>query len=81
MPPLFSEANFAYAISEFIRFDGLLYLMIIIAILMGGIMGIMKLCMIHRERMAMIERGIHPDGKDEESPLSENVRAVANLKP
>jgi Flp pilus assembly protein protease CpaA len=33
----------------------------IIAILVGGIIAIAKLLIRHRERMAMIERGMHPD--------------------
>jgi hypothetical protein len=33
----------------------------IVAILVGGIMGMSKLVMRHRERMAMIERGMDPD--------------------
>ena len=33
----------------------------IVAILIGGVMGMSKLIMRHRERMAMIERGMNPD--------------------
>ena len=38
----------------------------IIAILVGGIVAITKLLIRHRERMAMIERGIHPDRTQEQ---------------
>jgi len=39
----------------------LIFLIPILAILVGGITGLAKLMVRHRERMAMIERGIHPD--------------------
>ncbi|MGO9113924.1 MAG: hypothetical protein ACLP9L_32240 [Thermoguttaceae bacterium] len=35
----------------------------IVAILVGGITGIAKLIIRHRERMAMIERGMDPDNR------------------
>ena len=38
----------------------------IVAILVGGIIGLVWLIFCHRERMAMIERGIHPDHPPEE---------------
>jgi hypothetical protein len=41
--------------------DCLVMMIPIVAILVGGVMGIMKLVMRHRERMAMIERGMNPD--------------------
>jgi len=41
--------------------ETLVFMIPIAAILVGGIMGIAKLVIRHRERMAMIERGIHPD--------------------
>ncbi len=39
----------------------------IVAILMGGISEIVKRLLRHRERMAMIERGMNPDEKREEA--------------
>jgi len=39
----------------------LVFMIPIAAILVGGVMGVAKLVMRHRERMAMIERGIDPD--------------------
>lgn len=38
----------------------------LLGILVGGIVAISKLLMRHRERMAMIERGMHPDFPDEQ---------------
>ena len=47
---------------EVFRNPATLVLMIpIVAILVGGITGISKLIMRHRERMAMIEQGMDPD--------------------
>ncbi|MGA2258396.1 MAG: hypothetical protein ABSG53_27345 [Thermoguttaceae bacterium] len=39
----------------------LVFMIPITAILVGGIIGISKRIMRHRERMAMIERGMDPD--------------------
>lgn len=47
--------------------DTLVFAIPIIAILVGGIVGITKLLIRHRERMAMIERGMHPDHPPEQS--------------
>ena len=45
------------------RFFGLgVFLIPIIAILVGGIMGVMGMIHKHQERLAKIERGIDPDG-------------------
>jgi hypothetical protein len=38
----------------------------IVAIVVGGIIAIVKALISHRERMAMIERGLHPDHPPEE---------------
>ncbi len=55
---LLMMADWAY----FLNNPACLVMMIpIAAILIGGIMGIAKLVMRHRERMAMIERGMNPD--------------------
>jgi hypothetical protein len=45
--------------------DTLVFAVPIVAILAAGIVGIAKLVMRHRERMAMIERGMHPDHRQE----------------
>lgn len=37
------------------------FLIPIIAIIVGGVIGVTKLILKHQERIAMIERGIHPD--------------------
>ena len=39
----------------------LIFMIPIVAIIMGGIVAIAKLMIRHRERLAMIERGMHPD--------------------
>lgn len=56
----------------------------ILAILIGGILGgiaiISKAILGHRERMAMIDRGMHPDyvaGPDEALPESDESARVA----
>ena len=45
--------------------DGLfglgVFLIPIAAIVVGGVIGLAKLILNHQERLAMIERGIHPD--------------------
>ena len=43
------------------RPETLVFLVPIAAILMFGMMGIIKILIKHRERMAMIEQGMHPD--------------------
>lgn len=47
----------------------LVLLIPIVAILVGGITGIVKLLLRHRERMAMIERGLHPDYPPEQDDV------------
>ena len=37
------------------------FLIPIIAIIVGGVIGVTNLILKHQERIAMIERGIHPD--------------------
>ena len=44
----------------------------IVAILVGGISEIVKRIFRHRERMAMIERGMNPDDKPAEKPAEED---------
>ncbi len=46
--------------------DVVVFAIPIIAILVGGILGITYLVMSHRERMTMIQHGIHPDYPPEE---------------
>jgi uncharacterized membrane protein (DUF106 family) len=43
------------------RVEVLVFVIPIVAILVGGIVGLTKLLLRHRERMAMIQRGMHPD--------------------
>ncbi len=50
------------------RPETMVFLVPIAAILVFGIGGILKMLIKHRERMAMIEQGIHPDVEAHESP-------------
>jgi hypothetical protein len=50
------------------RPDTLVFCVPIVAIVMVGVVGIAKLLMRHRERMAMIERGMHPNQPQEPGP-------------
>jgi hypothetical protein len=60
--PLMADVALPEAWPSFLCHPDTLVLMIpIVAILVGGIIGIAKLVMRHRERMAMIERGMDPD--------------------
>jgi hypothetical protein len=43
---------------------------IVCAFLVGGILGLTKLIFRHRERMAMIERGMHPDLVEREEEVT-----------
>ena len=45
----------------------------IVAIVCGTIGGLMKTLIIHRERMAMIRNGIHPDAPDAKPYASAEV--------
>jgi hypothetical protein len=46
--------------------ETLVFLIPIAAIMVGGIIALARLLLRHRERMAMIERGMHPDGPPEQ---------------
>ena len=47
--------------SKILDEDVIVFLVPIVAIIMGGIVAITVLWHRHRERLAMIERGMHPD--------------------
>ena len=54
--------------------DKLALMIPIVAIVIGGIIGIVSIIFHHRERMAMIDRGIHPDYPPEEvDPQEDSV--------
>jgi len=53
------------------RPDFVVFLIPITAILVGGVIAITKMGIAHRERMAMIQQGIHPDYPPEEAPEAE----------
>lgn len=50
------------------RPETLVFMIPIVAIVVGGIVALTKQWIRHRERMAMIERGMHPDFPDEPRP-------------
>ena len=59
---LVAEATTQVVWPTFLNSPGALVFMIpIAAILVGGVTGVAKLVIRHRERMAMIERGMDPD--------------------
>lgn len=72
MFPLFSTNNICTTISGLFHTSGLPFLIPIVAILVWGILSLVKLFVRHRERMAMIERGMHPDMKEEYSEEPED---------
>ena len=55
------------------RPEALIFLIPISAILVGGIISITKKLIRHRERMAMIERGMNPDYPPEQCDPRDNV--------
>ncbi len=57
----------------FLKPDTLALMIPVVAILVGGIIAIMKILIHHRERMTMIEHGIHPDYHPEDQPENENM--------
>ena len=71
MFPLFGESNIYNLLSGLFHGEGLMVLMIIVCSLLGGVFGISGQYMRHRERIAMIERGINPDTKKEFSEEAE----------
>ena len=46
----------------------LVFMIPIVAILVGGSIVITRMMIRHRERLAMIERGIHPDAPQHDPP-------------
>ncbi len=57
----------------FFRPETLVFLIPTLAILVGGIIAIMKIVIHHRERMTMIEHGIHPDYPPDELPEDDGM--------
>jgi hypothetical protein len=47
--------------SSFLRVEVLALLIPIVAIVVGGVVAVVKIIIRHQERMAMIDRGMHPD--------------------
>jgi hypothetical protein len=70
-----SESRICDMFSGLFHGEGLGCLVIIAAVFVAGILGILKLFARHRERMAMIERGMHPDCLAEKSPEADGSSA------
>lgn len=47
--------------SSFLRVEILALLIPVVAIIVGGVVAVVKIIIRHQERMAMIDRGMHPD--------------------
>ena len=62
--------------NEFVSPEIIVFLIPLAAILVGGIIAITKLIIRHRERMAMIERGIDPDHPQEPQPDEQESTVV-----
>ena len=45
---------------------GIIFMIPIVGIICGSVTGIVKMCFHHRERIALIEQGLHPDYPPEE---------------
>ncbi len=60
--------------------ETLVFAIPIIGILVGGILAIAKLLIRHRERMAMIERGMHPDHSPEQRDSSDSASATSRYR-
>jgi hypothetical protein len=50
-----------------LRPEVLIFLIPIVAIVIGGVVALSKIWIRHRERMAMIAAGIHPDERPDEN--------------
>lgn len=55
------------------RPEAIVFMIPIMAILVGGIIAIAKMVIRHRESMAMIEQGLHPDHLGEESASEDEI--------
>jgi hypothetical protein len=55
-----AEGGLEYLIDRILGLGGLL--VPIVALVVGGVIGVLKLVHQHQERLAKIERGINPDG-------------------
>jgi hypothetical protein len=73
MYSLFAQQVEPQWLEFFSRPEALVFMIPIVAILVGGIITITKTMIRHRERMAMIERGMHPDSPRESSDPQEKV--------
>jgi hypothetical protein len=63
IPALLADDGLFNWLSQVLQPESLLALALVVAVLMGGLIGIANLWFQHRERMAKIEHGIDPDAK------------------
>ncbi len=63
--------------SQVLQPEVLVFLVPISAIFVGGILGVTKLLIKHRERIALIERGIDPDAPHGESGSGQDPASFA----
>ena len=68
--------------SRLLRPNVMVFLIPIAAIVVGGIVALAKMLIVHRERMALIEQGLHPDHPpEEEEPPEEDPAFQATYVP
>lgn len=51
-----------------VRPDVVWVLVPVVAIIIGGVIAVVQMVIAHRERMAMIEQGMHPDEQKQSEP-------------
>lgn len=56
----------------------LVFLIPIVAIIVAGVVAVTHALIRHRERLAMIEKGIHPDSKPDEVMAEEEALSEAD---
>ena len=72
--------------NDLITVPGIIFLIPIVAIICGSVTALAKMCFQHRERIALIEQGLHPDYPPEDD-LDENrdstkwTRSAATVPP
>jgi hypothetical protein len=59
--------------TQLLRPEVMIFLIPIVAIIVGGAVTVAKLAIRHRERMAMIEHGLDPDAPRGESPQDKSA--------
>jgi len=59
------------------RPDTIVFLIPITAIIVGGIIAVVKILITHRERMALIEQGLHPDHPSDQVNSDDDAARVS----